>query len=478
MKKLYTIFLLVCFALGVYAETEFTFTSSADLNQEKDGITVVLGKGSNTQAPTVGTDYETGMVEMRMYTNNTITVSSEDALTNIQLVFAKRGAKAYAGLSANPGTLTPGGESTSITDWKVDSWAGSATQVVFTITGSGQRNLRSIVIDGDPVVIVPEEEAPLPTEDDLDWTYEYQEPEIVHTPDTNIFHKEYAFIDGNILVHCDSGSINKAQNEKPAAFSCIQNRSITFTATQYIKGIAVKGTLKKNHETSTSRGDISYYIDENEEPTGDPVLVVRNINAMSVTLTCTKNISFEEVKVYFEENPDPVGTEIDVPGETFFLEYDTASVEYDPDESESGKHVYSLYIWDKTNEYIYLTLDINVPEQNKFVGTYAIESGNMTEESFFQYGEEYEDYSYATEGQMVIRKENGAYIISGYITCENKNTYNFSYTGIIEGGLDEDVPEGINEINSEIKAQKVLQNGQLYIIKNGRVYTAEGTAVK
>jgi hypothetical protein len=400
-------------------------------------------------------------------------------MTTIQMVFAKSSAsnKAYAGLSTSVEKLVSGGDSESKTDWKIDSWTGNAAEVVFTLTGSGQRQIRQLVVNGEAVIDIPEEQ-PLPTEADLDWSYYYFEPEVVHVPDTQFFHKEYAFIDGNILVHCDSGSINKAQNEKPAAFSCIQNRSITFTATQYIKGIAVKGTLKKNHETSTSRGDISYYIDENEEPTGDPVLVVRNINAMSVTLTCTKNISFEEVKVYFEENPDPVGTEIDVPGETFFLEYDTASVEYDPDESESGKHVYSLYIWDKTNEFIYLTLDINVPEQNKFVGTYAIESGNMTEESFFQYGEEYEDYSYATEGQMVIRKENGAYIISGYITCENKNTYNFSYTGIIEGGLDEDAPEGINEINSEFKAQKVLQNGQLYIIRNGRTYTAEGAVVK
>lgn len=306
MKKFALLLVGICCALSAMSETEFTFTQSTDVDQTKDGIHVVLAKGSNSQAPAIGSDYETGMVEMRMYTNNTITVSSGEALTNIQLVFAKRGEKAYAGLSATPGTLTSGGGSTNKTDWKVDAWTGSATSVVFTITGSGQRNLRSILIDGEPIIITPDEKQPLPTVDDLDKDYVYQEPEIVHVPDTQIFHQEYAFIDGNILVHCDSGSINREADEKPAAFSCMQYRTITFTATQNIKGIAVKGTLKKNHETSAEPGEISFYIDEFEEPTGDPVLVVRNIDAPSVTLTCTKNISFEAVKVYFKENPEAI----------------------------------------------------------------------------------------------------------------------------------------------------------------------------
>jgi hypothetical protein len=246
-----------------------------------------------------------------LYLGNTITISGEN-LTNIQMVFARTTASKgdYSALSASVGAIEDGGTSTDKTDLKIDTWTGSATQVVFTLVAPGkQRQIKRILIDGEPIVLVPEEEAPLPTEDDLDVNYEYQEPTIVHTPDTQFFHKEYAFIDNNILVHCDSGSINYEQGDKPASFSCMQNRTITFTATQNFKGIAVKGTLKKNHETSTSRGDISFYVDEFEEPTGDPVLVVRNIDAKSVTLTCTKNISFEQVRFYFRENPDPVGTE-------------------------------------------------------------------------------------------------------------------------------------------------------------------------
>ncbi len=478
MKKFLTLFTAFCFVLSVAAETEFTFTAAADMNQTKDGITVAIAANGGN-APKAQTDYETGKPEMRLFVNNTITVSSATPLTNIQLVFAKSSASSpnYAGLSANPGTLTDGGTSTAKNDWKVDAWTGSATSVVFTLTGSGQRQIRQIVIDGDPIVIVPEEDK-MPTEDDLDWTYEYQEPEIVMPKDTQIFGKEYAFIENNILVHCSEGSIVKANTEEgkeeDAYFGCRENQTITFSATQYIKGIAIKGTVRKEFSATASKGDISYCTDPDKETTSDPVLVVRNINSLSVTLTCNKNLSCYEVKVYFEENPEIACEEIDVPGEVIFLNYDTASVDFDPDESSTGKYVYSLYIWDQSNEYIYLTLDINVPEQGKFVGIYDIEDGNMTTESFFQYGENYDDYSYAKEGQMVISKANGLYSISGYITCENKNTYNFSFTGIIAGGLDDDA-QGLHNVNGANSATKILRNGQLIIIRNSKQYNVLGT---
>ena len=138
--------------------------------------------------------------------------------------------------------------------------------------------------------------------------------------------------------------------------------------------------------------------------------------------------------------------------------------------------MYSLYIWDQTNEDIYLTLDINTPEENKFVGAYSIENGNITTYSFFQYGEEYEDYSYATEGEMTISKAEGIYTITGYITCENYKTYNFSFSGLIEGGLDED-EQGLSNANANAKAVKVIRDGQLVIIRGGKKYSVLGSSL-
>ena len=75
---------------------------------------------------------------MRMYANNTITVSGAN-LTAIQIVFAKQGTKAYASLAVSEGNLVSGGESTSAEDLKTDSWTGNASSVVFTLGASGQR---------------------------------------------------------------------------------------------------------------------------------------------------------------------------------------------------------------------------------------------------------------------------------------------------------------------------------------------------
>lgn len=476
MRKIFT-FLMICAAMCMSAATTFDFSDSVD-PQTADGFTVTLAKGGGQTAPAATTNYQTQEPEIRLYLGNTITVSGTTEMTSIQIVFAKTSASKgdYTDLSASIGTLVSGGTSTGTTDLKVDSWTGNATEVVFTLIAPGkQRQIKQLVINGDSVDIIDPEEQPLPTEDDLDWGYEYFEPETVNVPDTQIFHKEYAFIDGNILVHCDSGSIVKASYTEDAYFGVMEHQKITFTATQYIKGIAINGNVRKNFSASSDRGFISYLTDEDMEMAGDPVLVVRDINALSVTITCDKNLSCYGVSVYFEENPEPLDNE-EIVRDTITLNYDTAQVVLDIDESEVGKYVYSLYIWDQTNEDIYLTLDINTPEENKFVGTYSIENGNMTTYSFFQYGEEYEDYSYATEGEMTISKAEGIYTITGFITCENYNTYNFSFSGLIEGGLDEK-EQGLSNANANAKAVKVIRDGQLLIIRGEKKYNVLGTAL-
>ena len=474
MKKIFTILSVLCFALSATAETEFTFSTTADLNQTIDGITVVLAQGNGQTAPKAQTDYETQKPEMRLYVGNTITISSTEALTNIQIVFARTSASKndYTDLTASVGTLVSGGESADKNDWKVDTWTGNATSVVFSLVAPGkQRQIKRILIDGDPIVIGPIEQ-PLPTEDDLDWSYEYFEPENVSVPDTQIFQKEYAFIDGNILVHCTLGSIVYESENEDAYFGCQAGQQLTFTATQYIKGIAINGNVRKAFSASCDHGRISYLTDPDMEQAGDPVLVIRDVNAMSVTISCDKNLSCYGLDVYFEENPEPLDNEVIV-RDTLTLAYDTASVVLDPDESEAGKYVYSLYIWDKTNEDIYLTLDINTPTDNALVGSYSIAQGNMTTESFFQFGEDYADYSYATEGQMVISKANGIYTIVGSITCENYNTYNFSFTGVID--FDGDNEQGIENTNDDTKARKILRDGQLMIVRGEKMYNVLGT---
>ena len=307
MKKLFSIVLLVCFALGMYAETVFTFTTASDMNQTKDGITVVIATGSGSTAPAVKTDYETQKPEMRLYSGNTITVSSESALTDIQMVFAKSSAsnKNYAGLSTNAGKLEDGGTSTSKTDWKTDHWTGEATSVVFTLTGSGQRQIKQIVIGGEPIDIDPVEDV-LPTAEDLVADYTYAEPTLVQVPDTQIFKKEYAFISNNILVHCTKGSIVFASEDEATYFGCNAGEQLTFTATQPMARIEINGNVRKLFSASSDKGVIWYASDPEQETAADPVLKVSEINAKEVTINCDKNLSCYGMQVYFEDATEAI----------------------------------------------------------------------------------------------------------------------------------------------------------------------------
>ena len=319
MKKICSLLLTLSFAFTAFAETEFTFTSADDMSQTKDGITLTIAQGSGSNAPVFQNPYYLSEYhpEMRLYVGNTITISSTTPLTNIQMVFAKSGAsnKAYAGLSANVGTLVSGGEASDKNDWKVDAWTGSASQVVFTLTGTGQRQIKRILIDGEPIVIVPDEDI-LPTEADLVTDFVYPEPTIVGVPDTTIIKKEYAFIHNNILVHCEQGSILKAEADSnpdddeddshPAYFNCNQNYHITFTATQNIKGIAIDGYVRKAFDASCDHGTITYFTDPDFEGEGAPVIVIQNVDNKSVSIFCPKQFRCYQLRVYFVENPDAI----------------------------------------------------------------------------------------------------------------------------------------------------------------------------
>ena len=482
MKKLYTILMLICFALSAYAETVFTFSTAADINQTKDGITVGIAQGSGSKAPMLTTDYETQKPEMRLYLGNTITISGEN-LTNIQLVCAKSSAsnKDYAGLSASVPELVSGGVAIDKNDWKVDKWTGSATSVVFTLTENGQRRIQRIVIDGDSITFDPEPE--LPTAEDLDPDYTYDEPTIVNVPDTQFFKNEYAFIDNNVLVSCPQGSIMKATDTTVAYFNCNANYSLTFTATQPIKGIAIDGFVRKAFHATCDKGDIQFLTDEDQDMEGWPALVITDIDATSVTLSCPKQLRCYAVRVFFEENPDPIEEEV---ADTTDI-YPTSAIaeDYSNDTTYSQEGAYSYWVkLSSENTYPKVYLDLYTAVQGDLSGTYTLYDYNVGDYNHVIFSEAEDDYVTAFDIDVTIEAIEGGYKIDGVLTCWEKGkewddesdelVYRFSY----EGAVDFILPEGIDTIESAIKAQKVLQNGQLYIIRNGRTYTAEGAVVK
>lgn len=120
---------------------EITFSSISGTG-DSGNITVTAAQGEGVSAPAYTSD------ELRLYANNTLTVASANSnIVRIELLFHRRGDKPYIEtVTANPGTYTSGGVSTSSSDTKTDVWTGSSKNIVFTMGSSGQRVLEKVIV--------------------------------------------------------------------------------------------------------------------------------------------------------------------------------------------------------------------------------------------------------------------------------------------------------------------------------------------
>lgn len=136
------------------------------------------------------------------------------------------------------------------------------------------------------------------TTPDLDPNYTYSEPTSVTSPGEQGSNIKYEFVKNNVKVTCTTGALYNNY------FGCNAENSITFTATKPIKGISINGYVKKGFEAEATSGNISYASDSETEVEANPVLILTDVNAKSVTINCLKQMRCYEVSVYFENNPD------------------------------------------------------------------------------------------------------------------------------------------------------------------------------
>lgn len=136
------------------------------------------------------------------------------------------------------------------------------------------------------------------TTPDLDPNYTYSEPTSVTSPGEQGSNINYEFVKNNVKVTCTTGALYNNY------FGCNAENSITFTATKPIKGISINGYVKKGFEAEATSGNISYASDPETEVEANPVLILTDVNAKSVTINCLKQLRCYEVSVYFENNPD------------------------------------------------------------------------------------------------------------------------------------------------------------------------------
>lgn len=318
------------------------------------------------------------------------------------------------------------------------------------------------------------------------WAAGMQAQVTILPPAETVSGTSYSFEQDGITVSCTKGAIYPATAEwntsKVDYFGCHANETITFTAESPIKGLVINGFVKKFFSASTNNGTISYLSPEEDDQAADPVIVITDIDANSVSITCAKQLRCFNAVVYFDENPTDTigGMTPPAEGEVFFFTYNTSNVAYDSTyHIASRPYNYYLYLWDSAQEELYVGLDIYTAEKDRFEGLYSTDDGTMTEYSFYQFGENFEDYTSAVEGMMVINPvegKEGDYSISGYITCDNGNTYNFSFEGHVYLE-DEEMEQGVERVeeskNNEA-SHKILRNGVVLIEKNGKHFTLTG----
>ena len=312
----------------------------------------------------------------------------------------------------------------------------------------------------------------------LDPDFAYSEPTVVNSPDTTFYKNAYSFVENNIRVSCTQGSI--LANE--GYFNCNVGYTMTFETAKPMKGLEIKGFVRKNFGATVDNGEIAFCSDI-VDVESDPVIVITDIDSTSVTINCTDaQFRCYSVRVYFDENPtsSPCENGTQEEGETFFVTFNTADAVYESEISEEeGKANYTVFLYDAGTSYPFASLDL-YPATQDLTGLYSTDDGTLGDYTYYQYGEDtWADYTWAIEGALVINKEGDVYTISGYITGDDNNTYNFSFSGAMPFYTDtEYYPQGIETVPAvnrqapmyDLFGRKVNDTYKGIVIQNGYKY--------
>lgn len=498
MKKIITLFSLLLFSLVALAD-QVTYDFSASI--PSPWSCNVAPQGYEASGSARGTQFHVGKGSPAV-----LTLKNAKNVTKITMVCS-------ANLTGNTIDATVGGKSfgsekldkeTAVTK----TFSGSATDgdIVLTINLTKSFYVKSIIVEGS---VEGGGEggggATGPTEADLDAKYVYSEPTQVSAASLTeaVSAQPYAFIQHNILVKCNNGAIALTAGKE--YFSCYANSQITFTASKPIKGLTINGMVKKNFDAECDNGEMAAYFGEDEDVEDDPVVAILDIDAKSVTITCSAQMRCYSVDFYFDENPDVEtgGGGEDETELSFDWEPDTPttlSIAYDELEftdytSYVGYPYTDLYF--VSDEYeMEIAAFVSAVEGTVLpVGTYeftdSYENGTLQASpgggdmydypayiaTDFVYYEEYEQWSYNTSyyivsGTMKVEKDPAGVKITIDAKTAKGSTVKATFVGQAQGELD----DAIEDVKgADVKANgKFMQDGRIVIRKDGKTYGVAG----
>lgn len=332
----------------------------------------------------------------------------------------------------------------------------------------------------------------------------YAEPTVV-TPSgvAAASNSAYSFEQNNITVECTTGAVSENY------FSCYAGKSITFTATQNIRAVVVNGYVKKGFEAEVNNGEVNYVDASEGEVEDDPVLVIYDVNAPSVTIDCVKQMRCYSVEFYFTTDPDvTIGGDDDdeeelnysyEPTEKTTLDITFDEMLYTDYSEDAGFPILDLYFVSDDYEmdlYVYTSLaegTVLAPGTYPITSTYeegtvlASPGGNDEEDypSFiaadFEYYEFYDAWGYNSayylvDGTLTVTEDAAGVKMTLEATTYNGSTVNATYLG---APIDYEVYVGLDSVKTTADAgvRKLLKDGRILIQKGNDLYTTQGIKV-
>ena len=484
MKRFFTLICLLCPFVFVWAgDVTFDFSKS-------------IPSGWTASVAPFG--YETASRGAQWTANATLTLKGAKNVTAVTVVYSCNIA------SGNSLKVSVGGTSWGEVDMVKETltekqFTGTATDgdIVISITRSSKSVYISKVIVSGEVEGGEEGGDTTPDTGDLDDSYTYDEPTVVSASAGS-----YPFVQNNIKVTCPSGAVTDEY------FSCYAGNSITFTATQNIRAVVVNGLLKKGFEAEVNNGEVTYVDASEEEVEDEPVLIINDIDAPSVTINCEKQMRCYSVEFYFTSDPEVViddsgvedldytyeptavtalnitFDELQYSDYTSYLGYPCSDLYFVSDEFEMD-----LLVYTSTEEGTALAPGTYVITDTYEDGTVQASPGGNEDEDYptyiatdFVYYEEYDVWGYnaayyIVSGTLTVEEDPSGVKMTLTGTTYNGSTVNATYVGT---PINADVEDAIAEVKttSDNGVRKVVKDGHILIQKAGDLYNLQGMKIQ
>lgn len=294
-------------------------------------------------------------------------------------------------------------------------------------------------------------------------------------------------IDGIGIAY--NGTLNAATEKAPADFRVFGNKTLTLSASSNISKVRIAGKANKASFTaSVDNGSItkgsSYGDVTTKESLEDPLIVVENINATSVTLSITKQLRAYMIEVTLGEGGgEGEGGE---GGEIVISNLNYADAYYS--DGFWDFDIYNDYDYDNDNliyPEVYFSADEEAQSKTSIVGTYTAYYAGYWK-SAKDSVETDEDEPIGTLTVTCV----GEYLYNfvGSFVGQDGKTYKWNATDVEVWALDydndeeielTDIPTSVENTEANVQsAIKTLHNGQVLIRKNNKVYTILGQEVK